>query len=98
MISAINNQGKLRFMLYDDAMNRKRLIEFMKRLIKDAGQQVILILGNLKVHHSKLVKEWLRKNADKIEVFYSPAYSPELNPDEYLNHDLKQTVNGIMVE
>lgn len=24
-----------------------------------------------------------------IEIFYLPAYSPELNPDEYLNCDLK---------
>jgi transposase len=42
------------------------------------------------VHHSKLVKLWLAENADKIEVFYLPSYSPELNPDELLNADLKQ--------
>ena len=94
MISAINNQGKLRFMLYEDAMNSKRLIEFMKRLIKDAGKKVMLILDNLKVHHSKPVKEWLGNNTEKIEVFYLPSYSPELNPDEYLNNDLKQAVHG----
>lgn len=94
MISAISNRGKLRFMLYEEAMNGKRLIEFMKRLIKDVGHKVILILDNLKVHHCKPVKEWLSKNVDKIEVFYLPAYSPELNPDEYLNNDLKQTVHG----
>lgn len=94
MISAINNQGKLRFMLYEDAMNSKRLIEFMKRLVKDAGRKVILILDNLKVHHSKPVKEWLGKHTEKIEVFYLPSYSPELNPGEYLNNDLKHAVHG----
>ncbi|HHE32992.1 MAG TPA: IS630 family transposase [Chlorobaculum parvum] len=94
MISAISNKGKLRFMLYEDAMNGKRLIEFMKRLVKDVGHKVILILDNLKVHHCKPVKKWLGENTDKIEVFYLPAYSPELNPDEYLNNDLKQTVHG----
>jgi hypothetical protein len=66
----------------------------MKRLIKDAGRKVMLILDNLKVHHSKPVKEWLGKNTEKIEVFYLPSYSPELNPDEYLNNDLKQAVHG----
>ncbi|WP_292002285.1 IS630 family transposase [Chlorobium sp.] len=70
MISAISNRGKLRFMLYDDAMNGKRLIEFMKRLVKDAGRKVMLILDNLRVHHCKPVKEWLTKNIDTIEVFY----------------------------
>ena len=29
-----------------------------------------------------------------IEVFYLPAYSPELNPDEYLNNDFKLAVHG----
>jgi len=94
MMSAISNRGKLRFMLYEDAMNGKRLIEFMKRLVRDVGHKVILILDNLKVHHCKPVKEWLGKNTDKIEVFYLPAYSPELNPDEYLNNDLKLAVHG----
>ena len=44
------------------------------------------------MHHSKAVKKWLAENEDKIEVFYLPSYSPELNPDELLNADLKQRV------
>ena len=92
MISAVNNRAKLRFMLYDDAMNSQRLIEFVKRLVKDAGRKVILILDNLRVHYSKPVKAWLEHH-EKIEVFYLPAYSPELNPDEYLNNDLKSAVH-----
>ena len=94
MISAINNQGKVRFQIYDGTMNGDRLIGFMKRLIKDAGRKVILILDNLRVHHAKVVKDWLEENAEKIEVFYLPSYSPELNPDEYLNCDLKAGVHG----
>ncbi len=31
---------------------------------------------------------------ERIEVFYLPRYSPELNPDEYLNNDLKGQVNA----
>ncbi len=65
MISAVNNRGKLRFMLYDDAMNSQRLIEFMKRLLKDAGRKVILILDNLRVHHSKPVKVVARRKQRK---------------------------------
>jgi transposase len=37
-----------------------------------------------------VVNQWLAESADKIEVFYLPSYSPELNPDELLNSDLKQ--------
>lgn len=94
MISAITNGGKVRFMFYRDNMNSKRLIIFMRRLIKDAGRKVYLILDNLRVHHSEMVKRWLEKHKAKIEVFYLPSYSPELNPDEYLNNSLKGNVHS----
>ncbi len=75
MISAITNQSKVRFMFYRDTMNSKRLISFMCRLTKDAGRKVFLILDNLRVHHSELVRKWLEKHKDKIEVFFLPSYS-----------------------
>jgi len=94
MISAITGRGTVRFMIYDGAMNQQMLIDFMKRLIKDAGRKVFLIFDNLRVHHGKIVQAWLAENKDKIEVFFLPSYSPELNPDEYLNNILKRDVHS----
>jgi len=94
LISSITNQGKVRFMVYQDTMNSQTLIKFLKRLIKDADKKVFLILDNLRVHHSKLVKEWLKEHEEEIELFFLPSYSPELNPDEYLNCDLKAGVHS----
>jgi transposase len=94
MISTVTNRGKVRFMLYEDAMNADTLIKFMTRLIRDSRKKVFLILDNLRTHHSKSVKEWLDKHHDEIELFFLPAYSPELNPDEYLNRDLKLNVHN----
>lgn len=65
-------------------MNADLLIDFMMRLVNDAKRKVYLILDNLRVHHAKPVKEWLEAHKKMIEVFYLPAYSPELNPEEYL--------------
>jgi transposase len=93
MISAVNNQGKLRFMIYEQTMTQQLLIVFMKRLIKSTDRKVFLVLDNLNVHHGKAVLQpWLDINKDKIEVFYLPSYSPELNPDEYFNGTLKRTL------
>jgi transposase len=94
MLSAITNQGKVRFMMYRDAMNSELLIKFMTRLTKDANRKVFLIMDNLRTHHSKNVKQWLESNKEKIEIFYLPSYSPELNPDEYLNGNLKNKVHS----
>ena len=93
MISAINNQGKLHFLLYSDAINSDRLISFMDAIIKSSeGRKVYLILDNLRVHHSKAVSAWVDERKEKIRLFYLPPYSPEYNPDEYLNNDLKRNL------
>lgn len=93
MISAINNQGKLHFLLYSDAINSERLISFMEAIIKNNdGRKAYLILDNLKVHHSKAVSKWVDEHKGEIRLFYLPPYSPEYNPDEYLNNDLKRNL------
>ena len=94
MISAINNKGTCRFMCYEDSMTQQRFITFLTRLIHDAEKKVLLIVDNLRVHHGKLVQAWLSEHQDEIELFYTSPYSPEINPDEYLNHNLKQSVHS----
>ncbi len=92
MIATVTNQGKTRWMIIDEAFNSDKLIEFLEALIKDAGKKVFLILDNLRVHHSKPVKAWAAERQDRIELFYLPSYSPELNPEERLNADLKHAI------
>jgi transposase len=94
MLSAISNRGKLRFILYKDSMNSDKLIDFMRRLINDVKKKVFLILDNLRVHHSKKVRAWLDKHKERIAVFYLPPYSPEYNPDELLNANLKHEIGN----
>jgi transposase len=92
MLSAISNRGKLRFVLYKDTMNSDKLINFMQRLVKDTNKKVFLILDNMRAHRSKKVTAWLENHKAQIEVFYLPPYSPEYNPDELVNSDLKRSI------
>jgi len=94
LISSITNQGTMRFMVYQDTLKAQTLIRFLERLIKDSNRKVFLILDNLRVHHSRKVRQWLERNVERIEVFFLPSYSPELNPDEYLNADLKARMSA----
>lgn len=70
-------------------MNSDVFIQSLEQLVKSQETKVFLILDNLRVHHSKVVKKWVEENGETIELFYLPSYSPERNPDEYLNCDLK---------
>ncbi len=92
MIATVTNQGKTRWMIIDEAFNADRLIEFLEALVRDSDKKVFLILDNLRVHHSKPVKAWVEEHKNKIELFYLPSYSPELNPEERLNADLKNAL------
>jgi len=92
LLCAVSNRGKLRFTITKEPVNADILIDFMKRLVKDTGRKVLLILDNLRVHHSKKVAAWLGEHRDQIELFFLPPYSPEHNPDEYLNSDLKRNI------
>jgi transposase len=97
MISAITNTGKSMFALYDDSIATDNFIDFLEKVIKSNDKKVFMIVDNLRVHHAKKVKEWEEENKDKIKLFYLPPYSPEFNPDEYLNQDYKSNVhkNGL---
>jgi len=89
LIAAVTNQGKVRFMIYAGTITPQRLVLFMRRLAKDAARKVFLILDNLNVHKARQVRAWLAAHREAIEVFHLPPYTPELNPSEYFNGDLK---------
>jgi len=91
-LSAISCRGKLRFMLYKGNMDADKLIDFMRRLVKDTTKKVFMIVDNLRVHHSKKVMAWVEQHKSEIEIFYLPPYAPEYNPDELLNSDLKRGI------
>ncbi len=93
MISTVTNQGKVRWMIYTGKMNAALFIGFLTRLLAGATRKVFLIVDHLSVHEAAAVQEWLADKRDRIEVFYLPKYTPERNPDEYLNCDVKGNIN-----
>ena len=92
MLSAVNNQGLVHFKFQKSAVTAQDFIGFLEDLLKDNekyGRKLFVICDNARIHHARIVKEWLLENKDRIELFFLPAYSPDLNPDEYLNRQIK---------
>jgi transposase len=94
MISALNNQGRLAFMIYCERFTAQVFIKFLRRLLRQNPKKVFLIIDNHPVHHSKAVKNWVKEREDRLKLFYLPSYSPELNPDELVNQDVKSNAVG----
>jgi len=96
MISALANSGELHFGLFDGKFTAQVFIDYLERLLGDyQGRKIILICDNHSTHHAKLVKEWVAAHAKRIELCFLPAYSPQLNPDEYLNQDVKRHIRAL---
>jgi transposase len=95
MLSAISNAGMLRFRLFVGSFNGLVFIDFLRRLLRDCqGRKVHLIVDGHPVHRAKLVSAWVGRHAEQIELHFLPGYSPELNPVELLNHDVKANAAG----
>lgn len=89
MISTITNLGKLNFMIFHENFISEVFLRFIERLVQQASRKIFLIVDRHRAHRSKQVQQWLTKNEKAIRVFYLPSYCPELNPDEFLNQDIK---------
>jgi Transposase and inactivated derivatives len=68
-------------------------LEFLKLIIsKYKGKKIVMILDNARIHHAKLLDEFLEKNKNILTLKFLPPYSPNLNMIEELWGWLKKTV------
>jgi transposase len=93
MLSAISPKGNLRFMVVDGKVASKQFCEFLRRLCYKATRPIFLILDGHPVHRSGKVKKLVESFKGKLQLFFLPPYSPELNPDEFVWNEVKN--NGI---
>lgn len=95
MIAAISNTGTLRFRLFQNSFTARVFIDFMARLVRDAqGRKIILIVDGHPAHRAKIARQWAAAREELIELVFMPGYSPELNPAECLNQDIKSNALG----
>jgi transposase len=94
MISAISNRGHLQFMIINGKFNSEVFQTFLQQMIKYSRHKIYFVTDGHPAHKTKKLNKWLAENKNKIEVFFLPPYSPELNPQEYVNQDVKTNVIG----
>ena len=94
ILSALTNRGHLSFMVFKTGFTASVFLQFLRRLVKQSRRKVFLIVDRHPVHRSRKVQTWLAHNAKRIRLFFLPAYSPELNPDEMVNQDVKTNAVG----
>jgi transposase len=94
VISTLTNRGQLAFMVFRGRFNTRVFLRFLRRLLRHARGLVFLILDRHPVHLAAEVAHWVARQAARLRLFFLPSYSPELNPDEFLNNDVKANALG----
>ena len=97
LISAITPRGHMRFMVTKNSVGAVVFTEFLKRLIHNAEKPIYLIVDGHPAHKAKKVTEFVESVRERLQLFYLPGYSPELNPDELVWNNLKNHVIGRQV-
>ena len=89
-----SNEGSVHFMTYKETMTAALFITFLERMLSETTRKIFLIVDRLRAHEAKKVEAWAAEHRDRIELFFLPRYAPERNADEYLNNDMKGSINA----
>ena len=95
LIPAVSAQGALKFCFTEGNVNSDVFIEFCKKLAHDyKDRPVFLIVDGHSSHKSTKTRQWVASTNGKFQLFYLPAYSPQLNPDEWVWNNVKAAKVG----
>lgn len=91
------------FRLFDGSIKAPQVVDFLRHLKRQVGNELLVIWDGLQAHRSRLVKDYLASTNGGVEVTWLPAYAPELNPVEYLwghwkNHEIPNLTSASLHE
>jgi hypothetical protein len=81
-------------MVFRGTFNWQAFLRFLRRLLRHARGLLFLILDRHPVHLAAEIARWVAQRPDRLRLFFLPSYSPDLNPDEFLNNDVKANALG----
>ena len=85
--------GQCHFMTCKGMLDATLFILFLEGLLTETKGKIYVIVDRLGAHDCAKVWDWVDAHGERIDMFLLPRRSPELNPDEYLNNDLKANVH-----
>lgn len=84
---AISKEGVVGYMTKEGSINAVDFKGFIEKINKD---RYVYLIDNARIHHSKILKEYMAKQKSKI--IYNIPYNPETNPIEHVFSSLKQNI------
>ena len=92
VISNVTPEEEMLHWLFPGNMNADTFLEYLEHLVGWSERKLFLFIDRHPSHTAAKVEHWLKQHSDQIDITWLPRYSPESNPDEFLNNDLKQNL------
>ena len=92
-ISAVNAQGAFWAMTYDGKLNAESFVLFLKNFMRRRHKPVFLVVDGHPAHRAKCAQRYVQSLHGRLELHFLPPYAPDLNPDEFVWHQMK--ANGV---
>lgn len=96
MISAVSMRGKIHFSFIEGNTNAANFIDYLKKLMHDIPGPIFLIADGHSAHTAKVTRDFVQSTEGRLNLFFLPPYSPELNPDEWVWKNIKYDRAGKM--
>lgn len=85
VMGIMNTRNEIYYEIYEKSTNSDKVIDFLDKFSRKIKIRTVILLDQASIHTSdkimKKLKYWKEKN---LELFWLPAYSPELNAIEIL--------------
>ncbi|MBG0825780.1 IS630 family transposase [Planomonospora sp. ID91781] len=89
MFSAVGADGTLRYRLGHGSMDRWAFLGFCAQLLRTVTRPIVLVVDGSSIHTARVVRDFVARTGGRLRLFFLPAYAPELNPDEWVNQNVK---------
>jgi len=89
LLSIVTARGEFQSTVVEKSVDDPQFIAFLERLIRDRPRPLILVVDRASFHRSAVVRQFVCAHRTRIRLFFFPAHTPELNPDEQVWNEIK---------
>ena len=89
-ISAVSPRGAFWYKVFTERLNATTFRAFLQAFLRGRRHPVFLVVDGHPAHRAGLIATFVQAQRGHLELHFLPGYAPDLNPDEFVWHHLRQ--------
>ena len=90
VIGGLTLEGSLYIQIHPTSIGADGVVTFLRHLLNHVPTRMLVLWDGARIHRSRVLSEFRQLDLHgRLVVEYFPSYAPELDPQEYVWHQLK---------